>query len=56
VAVRQVHNPTHKLTFKGGPPSPNRSERAIEHKVQMAKKQNTMSAPAISKRIVTSTY
>jgi len=53
IYVVQVYSPARKLTFKGGPPSPNRSERAIEHKVQMAKKQNTMSAPAISKRIVT---
>ncbi|MGB8353250.1 MAG: SAM domain-containing protein [Chthoniobacteraceae bacterium] len=42
-----------KLTFHGGPPSPNPSQRAIEHKVQMAKKQNTMSAPVPSKRVVT---
>ena len=40
-----------KLTFKGGPPSPNPSTRALEHKVQMAKKQSTMSAPAMAKRI-----
>jgi len=52
IYVVQVYNPQRKLTFKGGPPSPNRSERAIEHKVQMAKKQSTMSAPAV-KRIVT---
>jgi hypothetical protein len=53
VYVVQVYNPQRKLTFKGGPPSPNRSERAIEHKVQMAKKQSTMSAPAFARRIVT---
>ncbi|HEY2124089.1 MAG TPA: hypothetical protein VGG94_01395, partial [Chthoniobacterales bacterium] len=41
-----------KLTFKGGPPSPNPSARALEHKVQMARKQSTMSAPSIAKRIV----
>jgi hypothetical protein len=40
-----------KLTFKGGPPSPNPSTRALEHKVQMAKKQSTMSAPSVAKRI-----
>ena len=40
-----------KLTFKGGPPSPNPSTRALEHKVQMAKKQSTMSAPSMAKRI-----
>jgi hypothetical protein len=42
-----------KLTFTSAPPSPNRSQRALEHKVQMAKKQNTMSAPAQAKRITT---
>ena len=42
-----------KLTFKGGPPSPNRSTRAIEHQVQVAKKQQSMSAPAMTKRITT---
>ena len=40
-----------KLTFKGGPPSPNPSSRALEHKVQLAKKQNSMSAPSMAKRI-----
>ena len=49
--VVQSYTTNRKLTFKGGPPSPNRSTRAIEHKVQMAKKQSTMSAPAV-KRIV----
>jgi len=53
IYVVQVYSPQRKLTFKGGPPSPNRSERTLEHKVQMAKKQSTMSAPAISKRIIT---
>lgn len=42
-----------KLSFQGGPPSPNPSQRALEHKVQMAKKRNTMSAPVQSKRILT---
>jgi hypothetical protein len=42
-----------KLTFKGGPPSPNPSQKSLEHKVQMAKKQNAMSAPAMAKRIAT---
>jgi hypothetical protein len=40
-----------KLTFKGGPPSPNPSSRALEHKVQLAKKQSSMSAPSMAKRI-----
>ena len=42
-----------KLTFTAAPPSPNPSTRLLEHKVQMAKKQNTMSAPVQSKRITT---
>jgi hypothetical protein len=53
VMVVQRLNANRKLTFKGGPPSPNKSTRAIEHKVQMAKKQSTMSAPAPVKRITT---
>ncbi|HEY1583326.1 MAG TPA: hypothetical protein VGF73_09540 [Chthoniobacterales bacterium] len=53
IYVVQVYHPQRKLTFKGGPPSPNRSERSIEHKVQLAKKQSTMSAPAIKQRILT---
>ena len=47
VYVVQHYTAARKLTFKGGPPSPNPSTRAIEHKVQMAKKQSTMSAPSI---------
>jgi hypothetical protein len=42
-----------KLTFKAGPPSPNPSSRALEHKVQMAKRQSTMSAPAMARKITT---
>ncbi|HEX8309801.1 MAG TPA: hypothetical protein VF614_00695 [Chthoniobacteraceae bacterium] len=42
-----------KMTFSGGPPATNASTRAIEHKVSMAKKKNTMSAPAQAKRITT---
>ncbi len=40
-----------KLTFRGGPPSPNPSKRALEHKVSMAKKK-TGGAPPQAKRIV----
>lgn len=49
--VVQTITAKRKLTFQGGPPSPNPSRRAIEHKVQMAQKQKTMSAPAQAKRI-----
>ena len=51
--VVQRYQANRKLTFKGGPPSPNPSTRALEHKVQMAKKQSTMSAPSLAKRITT---
>jgi hypothetical protein len=51
--VVQTITPKRKLTFKGGPPSPNPSQRAMEHKVSLAKKQKTMSAPAPAKRITT---
>lgn len=53
VFVVQRYQAARKLTFKGGPPSPNPSSRALEHKVQMAKKQNTMSQPTMAKRITT---
>ena len=53
VFVVQHYQATRKLTFKGGPPSPNPSTRSLEHKVQMAKKQSTMSAPAIARKITT---
>jgi hypothetical protein len=51
--VVQTITPKRKLTFKGGPPSPNPSQRVMEHKVSLAKKQKTMSAPAPAKRITT---
>jgi hypothetical protein len=51
--VVQHYQAARKLTFKAGPPSPNPSTRALEHKVQLAKKQSTMSAPAAVRRIVT---
>src|SRR6187455_3367305 len=42
-----------KMTFTGGPPTTNPSQRALEHKVAMGKKRNVMSAPAQAKRITT---
>lgn len=51
VWVVQTYNVSRKLTFQSCPPSLNRATRPIEHKVQMAKKRSTMTAPAI-KRIV----
>ena len=52
ILVVQRYQNSRKLTFKGGPPSPNPSTRAMEHKVQMVKKQNTMSAPSMAKKVV----
>jgi hypothetical protein len=56
VVVVNRYQAARKLTFKGGPPSPNPSTRALEHKVQMAKKQSTMSAPSIAKRITSTGF
>lgn len=41
-----------KLTFKGGAPVTNASARSMEHKVSLANKQKSMSAPAPVRRIV----
>ncbi len=42
-----------KLTFNAGPKSPNPSERALEHRVQLQKKMESVSAPpAVPKRIL----
>ena len=54
VYVIQRYQAGRKLSFQGGPPVVNASSRALEHKVSMAKKKNTMSAPAQAKRITTS--
>jgi len=53
ILVVQRYQAARKLTFKGGPPSPNPSTRALEHKVQLAKKQSSMSAPAAARKITT---
>ena len=41
------------ITFQGGPPSPNPSTRALEHKMNMTRVKQTMSAPAQAKHITT---
>jgi hypothetical protein len=46
VRVVQRYQTQRKLTFKGGPPSPNPSTRALEHKVQMAKRSRSGITPA----------
>lgn len=51
--VVQRYQANRKLTFKGGAPTTSPSKRAMEHKVSMAKKKNSMSAPAQAKRITT---
>src|ERR1700677_2996687 len=50
--VIQVFTPK-KLTFKGGVLSTNPDKKLAEHKVSMAKKRKSMSAPAPAKRVVT---
>ncbi len=43
-----------KLTFQAGPKSPNPSERALEHRVQLQQKMKTLSAPpTVPQRILT---
>jgi hypothetical protein len=42
-----------KLTFQGGPGTPNASTQALEHQINMTRRQQTMSAPAQAKRITT---
>jgi hypothetical protein len=49
--VVQIYS-TKKLTFKGGAPVANASSRSMEHKVSLANKQKSMSAPAPVRRIV----
>ena len=51
--VVQRYQASRRLTFKGGAPTTNPSKRAMEHQVAMAKKKNTMSAPAQARRITT---
>jgi len=43
-----------KLTFQGGPKSPNPSEQALQHRVQIEKKMQTQTMPAaVPKRVLT---
>ncbi|CAN5164183.1 hypothetical protein BH20VER2_BH20VER2_18190 [soil metagenome] len=42
-----------KLTFNAGPKSPNPSERALQHRVQMQKLQNKSMPEAVPKRVLT---
>ena len=42
-----------KLTFNAGPKSPNPSERALQHRVQLQKMQNKSMPEAVPKRVLT---
>ncbi len=52
--VVSKYSAARKLTFHAGPKSPNPSERALEHRVQLQKKTNSASAPPpVPKRVLT---
>ena len=51
--VVQVITAKRKQDFAPGPSGPSAPSHALEHKVSMAKKQQTMSAPTATKRITT---
>src|SRR4029453_6919537 len=52
--VVSKYSASRKLTFNAGPKSPNPSERALEHRVQLQKKMESISAPpAVPKRVLT---
>jgi von Willebrand factor type A domain-containing protein len=52
--VVSKYSASRKLTFNAGPKSPNPSERALEHRVQLQKKMDSVSAPpAVPKRALT---
>src|SRR5436190_6190461 len=54
VWVVSRYSAARKLTFNAGPKSPNPSERALEHRVQLQKKtQSTSAPPAVPKRVLT---
>jgi hypothetical protein len=48
------YSPARKLTFAAGPRSPNPSEQALQHRVQVEKKMQSQSMPAaVPKRVLT---
>lgn len=53
VWVVQTIQEQRKVTFQGGAPAPNPGKRAMEHQIQVAKRQSGSSAPAVAKRITT---
>ena len=54
VWVVSKYSAARKLTFNAGPKSPNPSERALEHRIQLQKKMQSISAPpAVPRRVLT---
>ncbi|MBA3962763.1 MAG: VWA domain-containing protein [Chthoniobacterales bacterium] len=54
ILVVSKYSTSRKLTFHAGPKSPNPSERALEHRVQLQRKIETLSAPpSAPQRILT---
>ncbi|HEX4668321.1 MAG TPA: hypothetical protein VH207_17160 [Chthoniobacterales bacterium] len=53
--VVSKYSAARKLTFNAGPKSPNPSERALEHRVQLQKKMDSTSAPPLVPRRILST-
>ncbi len=53
--VVSKYSAARKLTFNAGPKSPNPSERALEHRVQLQKKMDSISAPPLVPKRVLST-
>ena len=54
VYVVSKYTAERKLTFQGGPKSPNPSERALQHRVQVEKRMQAQSQPAaVPKRVLT---
>ena len=51
LVVQVVQSRKDKLKFTAPPPSSNPGAKSVEHKVKMAKKTASMSAPTVSKRI-----
>ena len=55
--VVSKYSASRKLTFNAGPKSPNPSERALEHRIQLQKKMQSVSAPpAVPKRVLTTGF
>ncbi len=54
IYVVSRYSTARKLTFQAGPKSPNPSEQALQHRVQVEKKMQTQSMPAaVPKRVLT---